>query len=308
MEPLAAIVAALRPRAASAKIISGAGKWGARYSQVDNAGFGLVLSGECWLRVEPVRLAEGDFVLMPPNPGFSIYSDAEAELVHLEPAATAGLTELHHGERYCVEDFKLLGGYFCFEPANATLLARLLPALVHIRRSDSAAKRLTSAIDLITDEALGQRPGRDFVVERLIEVMLVEALRFRPDEVKALARPGLLSGLADPNLAKALRSIHADVARHWTVAELSREAGLSRSTFSDRFTHRIGLAPMEYVIQWRMALAKTLLLYECPPLEQVAAAIGYESASAFSTAFRKQVGQSPSHFARASAKRDTLVQ
>ena len=244
---------------------------------------------------------------MPPNPGFSIYSDAEAELLHLDPAATIGLTELRHGDRERAEDFKLLGGYFWFEPANAALLGGLLPALVHIRRGDPTAKRLTVLIDLIADEALGERPGRDLIVEHLIEVMLVEALRFQSDEVKALARPGLLNGLADPSLARALRCIHADVAHHWTVAELAREAGLSRSTFSDRFTQRIGMAPMEYVIQWRMALAKDLLLHESPPLEQVAAAIGYESASAFSTAFRKQVGQPPSHFARASAKQDTLV-
>jgi len=100
-------------------------------------------------------------------------------LVHLDPAATIGLTELRHGDRECAEDFKLLGGYFWFEPANAALLAGLLPALVHIRRGDPTAKRLTGLIDLIADEALGQRPGRDLiVVERLIEVMLVETLRF----------------------------------------------------------------------------------------------------------------------------------
>jgi transcriptional regulator GlxA family with amidase domain len=137
--------------------------------------------------------------------------------------------------------------------------------------------------------------------------MLVEALRFRTAEIDATLRPGLLEGLADPNLANALRCIHADVARDWSVAELARHAGLSRSAFSDRFTHKVGVPPMEYLIQWRMVLAKDMLQREPMPLEKVAAAIGYESASAFSTAFRRRVGRPPSHFARGFAPEATAT-
>jgi AraC-like DNA-binding protein len=85
------------------------------------------------------------------------------------------------------------------------------------------------------------------------------------------------------------------------VEELAREAGLSRSVFSERFGKKIGVPPMQYLIEWRMALAKAMLQRESPPLEIVAAAIGYQSASAFSTAFRREVGRPPSHFARVTA-------
>jgi transcriptional regulator GlxA family with amidase domain len=155
-------------------------------------------------------------------------------------------------------------------------------------------------IDLIVEEALADRPGRDLVVDRLIEVLLVEALRFRTESVNAI-QPGLLVGLADPLLARALRRLHGDVARAWSVQELAREAGLSRSAFSERFSQKVGAPPMQYLIEWRIALAKAMLQREAPPLEAVAAAIGYQSASAFSTAFRREVGSSPSHFARTAA-------
>lgn len=302
MEPLADIVALLRPRAAATKLIQGAGRWGVRYARVEHAGFGLVLAGACWLSVDgrpPVRLGPGDFVLMPAAPGFTIASDLDVEPVAADADADAVASDVRHGDPQGAAEFKQLGGYFQFEPDNRTLLARLLPDLIHIRAADPAAARLARTIEVITEEALADRPGRDLIVDRLVEVMLVEALRFRPQAAEVVARPGLVEGLADPHLARALRRLHADVARPWTVAELAREAGLSRSAFSARFSQSFGTPPMEYLIEWRMALAKDMLRRAAQPLETVAAAVGYQSASAFSTAFRREVGRSPGQFARA---------
>jgi len=301
MDPLASIIMAMRPRAAGVKLITGKGAWGAHYAAVESAGFGLVLTGACWLRVgtsEPVRFAEGDFVLMPPNPGFAIYTEAHAPLRELDAHSSAGLAELRHGDPEGDPSFRMIGGYFQCEPANAGLIASLLPAYLHIKREHRAARRLHCVMELIADEALSDRPGRDLVVERLIETLLIEALRCRASDIGAVAQPGLLEGLGDPRLARALQRIHAQPAEHWTVAALARESGLSRSTFSERFLRKVGLAPMEYVMRWRMALAKDMLRCGNPSLQTVAAAIGYESASAFSTAFRREVGCSPSHFAR----------
>ena len=193
-------------------------------------------------------------------------------------------------------EFKQLGGYFELDSVNRSLLGGLLPTLVHIQASDPAAGRLKRTIDSIVEEALADRPGRDLVVDRLIEVLLVEALRFGSEGVDAIGKPGLLVGLADPLLARALRRLHSDVAHAWSVEELARAAGLSRSVFSERFSQKVGVPPMQYVMDWRMALAKAMLRRDTPPLEAVAAAIGYQSASAFSTAFRREVGSPPSHF------------
>jgi AraC-like DNA-binding protein len=303
MEPLADVINLLRPSAVGTKVIQGSGRWAIRRSRMDFAGFGLVLIGECRLAVDgykAVRLAKGDFVLMPANPGFTMASDLGCEVVSLNPqeapACQAG--EVRYGDPALEADFKLLGGYFQLDSVNRSLLSGLLPTLVHIQASDPAAGRLKPTIDSIVEEALADRPGRDLVVDRLIEVLLVEALRFRTEGVDVIGQPGLLAGLADPLLARALRRLHGDVAHAWSVEELAKEAGLSRSAFSERFGQKVGVPPMQYLIEWRMALAKSMLQRDSPPLEAVAAAIGYQSASAFSIAFRRKVGSPPSHFAR----------
>jgi AraC-like DNA-binding protein len=303
MEPLADVITLLRARAVGTKIIHGAGRWAVRRSRTDFAGFGLVLIGECWLAVDghkPVRLAKGDFLLMPANPGFTIASDLACEVVSLnaQEALACRAGEVRYGDPDREAEFKQLGGYFELDSLNRSLLGGLLPTIVHIQASDPAAGRLKRTIDSIVEEALADRPGRDLVVDRLIEVLLVEALRFRTESLDAIGRPGLLVGLADPLLARALRRLHSDVAHAWSVEELARAAGLSRSVFSERFSHKVGVPPMQYLMDWRMALAKAMLQRDAPPLDAVAAAIGYQSASAFSTAFRREVGSPPSHFAR----------
>ena len=303
MEPLADVITLLRPRAVGTKVIQGAERWAVRRSRMDFAGFGLVLIGECWLAVDghkPVCLAKGDFVLMPANPGFTIASDLACEVVSLnaQEALACQAGDVRYGDPDLEAEFKQLGGYFQLDSVNRSLLSGLLPTLVHIQASDPTARRIKRTIDSIVEEALADLPGRDLVVDRLIEVLLVEALRFRSEGVDAIGQHGLLVGLADPLLARALRRLHGNVAHAWSVEELARAAGLSRSAFSERFSQKVGVPPMQYLIDWRIALAKAMLQRDSLPLEAVAAAIGYQSASAFSAAFRREVGSPPSHFAR----------
>jgi AraC-like DNA-binding protein len=312
VEPLADVISLLRPRAVGTKVLQGAGRWAVRRSRMELAGFGLVLLGECWLAVddhERVRLTKGDFVLIPANPGITIGSDLACEAVSLDgqDALDCQTSGGRYGDPDIEPDFKQLGGYFELDPVNRSLLSGLLPSLVHVRASDPAAARLTRTIDSIVEEALADRPGRDLVMDRLLEVLLIEALRYRSEGMDALGQTGLLAGLADPLLARALKRLHANVAHPWSVEELAREAGLSRSVFSERFGQKIGAPPMQYLMEWRMTLAKAMLRRDPPPLETVAAAIGYQSASAFSTAFRREVGKAPSHFARAIAHADRGV-
>jgi AraC-like DNA-binding protein len=133
------------------------------------------------------------------------------------------------------------------------------------------------------------------ILTRFVEILLIEALRLTSGQN---APPGLLRGLADDRLAIAMRQMHSDPAHAWTVAQLAQQAALSRSAFFDRFTRAVGLPPMEYLLTWRMALAKDLLRRLDLPLSEVAERVGYSSASTFSTAFSRYVGQPPSHFAR----------
>jgi AraC-like DNA-binding protein len=282
----------------SCKVVSGAGAWSVRYERYAHPAFCLVLDGACFLDLDGVGvldLQRGDFVLLPETPGFTLATDLK---LTPEPRAPVQAATLHHGAWSRPVTMRLLGGYFQFDHANARLLVSLLPEAVHIRRDETGAARLQRIAELIGEEADTQRPGREHILERLIEVLLVEALRLRL-AVSATQGQGLLAGLSDPALARPLRELHVDMARRWTVAELARTAGMSRAVFAERFTRKVGMPPMQYLLEWRMALAKELLRCERPPLAAVAQRVGYRSTTAFSTAFTRVAGCSPRAFVRA---------
>jgi AraC-like DNA-binding protein len=302
MDPLSSLVALMRPQTAVSKVVSGSGRWGVRYPGSGNAGFGVVVTGKCHFQAEgcdPVELAEGDFILLPTGPGFVIASDPDVEQdeIRTRPASSI-LAGTHPGPSTGKPDFQLLGGYFRFSAPNSGMLTQILPAQIHVKCADTA-RRIAATIGSLRDEALDQRPGRDLIIQRLTEVMLIEALRSRSEQSEASVRPSLLNGLADDRLGRALTSLHADVAHPWTVASLAEEARLSRTAFSERFARLVGVPPMTYLIKWRMAVAKDILQRERVPQDVVASAVGYQSASAFSTAFRREVGQAPGEYARA---------
>lgn len=295
VDPLSEVISLLRPRTVFSKIISGAGRWGVRYSAFDQPSFCTVLEGSCLLKVEgqeAIALEAGDFVLMPATPGFTMTGFEPVTPERINPKVAPSPTgEVRHGRRGGRPDVRMLGGYFLFDTPDAPLLVSLLPVLLHVRGSDS----LSILVRLVREESLGQRPGREHVLAKLVEVMLIESLRSTTGEN---APAGLLRGLADTRLAAAMRLMHGDPARAWTVEELAKKAALSRSAFFERFTRSVGLPPMEYLLAWRMALAKDILRTSDVAIATVAERVGYGSASTFSTAFSRYVGLPPSHYAR----------
>lgn len=296
-DPLAIIISLLRPQTVFSKFISGAGQWSIRKPRYEDPAFCLLLHGSCFIDLDGVGVLElraGDFVLLPATPAFTLASDLSLSPTFL-PLDDSHDT--HHGAESDPVTMRMLGGYFRFDQANAQLLVKLLPPVVHVRREDPAATQLHRMVELISDEAGARRPGRDLIVERLVEVLLIEALRFR-SAFSGREEQGLLAGLSDPALAQTLREFHVDVARRWTVEQLARSAGMSRAVFAERFSRKIGMPPMQYLLEWRMALAKDMLRRERRSLAEVAERVGYQSASAFSTAFTRLTGRTPSEFAR----------
>ncbi|MET4633692.1 AraC-like DNA-binding protein [Kaistia defluvii] len=294
MDPLSDIIALLRPATAIAKPITGRGRWGVRYAAHDAPGFTIVLEGDCWITFEggePLRLAKGDFVLIPTTPAFSLSSDVGIQGDLRDPMDVA----VRHGDPDGDPDFVSLGGTFCVEPVNSALLLMLLPRLVHIPATEGRAGRIGTVIQMIQEECLRDDPGKEMMLQRLLEVLLLEALRRHGVASDAA---GLLGGMRDPFLVRALRAMHADVRANWTVEGLARLAGLSRSAFAARFATVLGCGPIEYLARWRMSLAKDALINGAKTLDRIADEIGYESASAFSTAFRKRVGCAPGRFSR----------
>lgn len=297
MDPLSDVVALLRPSTAVAKPITGRGRWGVRYAANDAPGFTIILQGVCWIAFEgqePLRLQKGDFLLLPSTPAFALSSHRDGECKLTEPVNAA----VRHGDQKGEADFVSLGGTFRIEQVNAPLLLALLPGFIHIPASEGRTGRLGRVIELIMDECAENDPGKKMILERLLEVLLVEALRWRRIDQETVAA-GLLDGMRDPTLARVLRAMHADVRLGWTVSELAKLAGMSRSAFAARFAGTLGCGPIEYLARWRMALAKDALMHGAKSLDRIADEIGYESASAFSTAFRRRLGCSPGRYARA---------
>ena len=298
VDPLSEVIGLLRPRAVFTKGISGAGRWGVRYADFGHPSFAVVIEGACLLAVDgqpPLTLEAGDFVLLPSTPGFTMTGFEPVVPTLIDPnLAAAATAEVRHGRQDGPPDLRMLGGYFLFDGEDSGLLVSLLPAQVHVR----GVERLSILVKLLIEEAAGRHSGRDLVLTRLIEILLVESLR----QTQAPDAPaGLLRGLGDARLAEAIRRMHADPARPWTIVELAKEAALSRSAFFDRFVRSVGVPPMEYLLAWRMALAKDLLRRREADIAEVAERVGYGSASTFSTAFSRHVGQPPGRYAKAAA-------
>ncbi|WP_044561414.1 AraC family transcriptional regulator [Azospirillum sp. B4] len=295
IDPLAEVVTLLQPSASFSKVVSAAGRWRVRRSEAGRPFYCVVLDGCSRLTVdggEPVVLEAGDFVLIPAVHDFMMSS--------LEPPApgyvdTAPIPlpdgEFRHGVLDAPADVRLLVGHCVFGSPDAALLVSLLPRIVHVR----GERRLATLVQLVGEETRARRPAREVILARLLEVLLIEALRATTGPA---ASPGLLRGLADPRLAVAIRRLHENPTHPWTVVELAKEAALSRSAFFDRFRRAVGVAPMEYLLAWRMALAKPLLRRNGGTIAEVAERVGYSSASTFSVAFTRHVGQPPARYAR----------
>jgi AraC-like DNA-binding protein len=295
IDPLSDVIALLRPRAVFAKGISGAGTWGVRYSPWGKPSFCVVMEGSCRLAIDgqdAVPLKEGDFILLPTTPGFILSSlDKPTRMIENRKPTAGPSGDVRYGSRRARPDMRMLGGYFEFDSPDAVLLTSLFPTSIHVQGVD----RLATLVRMLAEETKAERSGRDLVLERLVELMLIEALRWKSADV---APPGLVSGLADERIAQSMRQIHINPERPWTVELLAKKAALSRSAFYDRFTRAVGVPPMEYVVAWRMALAKHLLRKDELGIDEVAKRIGYGSASTFSTAFCRHVGEPPGRYAR----------
>ena len=172
----------------------------------------------------------------------------------------------------------------------------MLPPIVHIRKeSDKAALRWS--LERMMQELREPQPGGFLVAQHLAHMMLVQALRLHLAEGLS-GGVGWLFALADKQMSVAINSMHDDPAHRWTLQELAERAGMSRSTFALKFKETVGASPMEYLTRWRMLLAGDRLANSSDPISVIALSLGYESESAFSTAFKRVMGCSPRQYSR----------
>jgi AraC-like DNA-binding protein len=296
-DPVADAIALLRPRPVIEPGLHAAGPWALRFDPFPHVKIGVVARGECWLHLEghdPVQLREGDFYLLGNPPPYTVSSELTVEpgdAKTLWESAVDGAVRVGPGEQ---EDAYLCGGYLSFDDENAPILIDVLPPLVHVRAADPRGKLLAHLSELLIAEVDTTAVGASLVLDHLAQILLVHMLRAHAEQAERPA--GWLAALRDDAIGAALRAMHADVARRWTLTDLAAVSHLSRSAFASTFKDQVGVPPLEYLIQWRMSLARDALRTGARSISELAATTGYESESAFSTAFRRVVGASPKHF------------
>ncbi|NII09690.1 AraC family transcriptional regulator [Oleiagrimonas sp. C23AA] len=292
-DPLTDVVTLLEPSARFSKSVVGAGPWCVHRPDASESFYCVVLEGGCRVLTEgdeALTLRSGDFLLMPASHGTAMASLEDVD-THIDTQPVAlGDGHFRIGQQDGPIDLRMQIGHCQFASPDAALLISLLPRRVHIRGD----RRLAVLVKLVGEEARAQRPAREMVLTRLLEVLLIEALR---SNTPTQASPGLVSGLSDARLAQALRAMHGDPSRRWSMGELARHAALSRSTFFERFSRAVGMAPMAYLLAWRMALAKQLLRRGDAGITEIAERVGYSSASTFSAAFSRHAGMAPTRYA-----------
>jgi AraC-like DNA-binding protein len=307
MDALSDVLSLLRVSSAISSRFEGRGAWAFRFPAYWHVKFGSVLSGHLhlWIEVEgsPLLIEEGDFYLLTNGLPFRSASDpARAPLDG--PATYRSIRDADGVVRYNGEGegdlVSLASGRFIFENDVTEILLRQLPPLIHLRAAEVGSHALARVLDLLKWETSAAYPGADVAKGSLATLVLVHALRAY---LASTEQPeGWLGALSDAKIGAALSMMHAKPGEPWTVGSLASAVGMSRTAFAARFRRTVGRAPLEYLNQWRMTIARTALRHSEEPLVDIAARIGYLSDTAFSIAFKRWTGQSPGRY-RAEGRR-----
>jgi AraC-like DNA-binding protein len=271
--------------------------WSLSFGRHEGVKFHAIVSGRCWVAVEgfaePVLASAGDCILLPSGRPFRMASDLSlpsVEALSVIPFPLNGAIATVNGGGDCLG----LGGHFALT-GDTNFLLGMLPPVVHLsKESDRAAMRWS--LDRMMEELREPRPGSALIAQHMVGMMLVQILRLYLEEQAGSV--GWLPALADKQIAAAMACIHGEPARDWTLQLLAERAGMSRSVFAMRFKDVVGMAPIDYLIRWRMRLAADRLTNSRDSISEIASSSGYGSESSFGLAFKRVMGCSPRQYGR----------
>ena len=299
MDPLSDVLALLKPVSHVSAGFDVGGDWSVQFTDMN--GFikcYAIVSGACWLAVEgvadPVRLKAGESFVLPSGRPFRLAGDLALEPVDAHsifpPARQGGIVTVNGGG-----DLFLVGSRFAVQGAHAGMLLGSLPPIIHLsRQADQAALRWL--VERMMLELSEPQPGGFLIAQHLAHIMLMQALRLHL--AQATSDVGWFFALADKQISAAIAAIHGDPARRWTLHDLAKRAGMSRSNFALRFKETVGETPMGYLARWRMVLAADRMENSNDPVSAIGQSLGYESESSFSMAFKRVMGCAPRQYAR----------
>ena len=297
-DPLSDVLALLKPRSYITAGFDAGGPWALTLD--DLAGrikCYAVVRGNCWLEVDGVPavcLTTGDCFVLPSGRVARIGSDPGVEAHRasevLDPNQSGEVVTYNKGG-----DVFLVGSRFEVEGLTADMLLRSMPPLIRIQASGEQ-ERLRLYIGLMMEELREKRAGSVSVSQNLAHMILAQALRLYLTEVPS-DDVGWFAALADPRLGRVMTAIHNEPSKGWTLAELAKVAGMSRSGLAQHFASRVGEAPISYLTRWRMMLAARRLTEGRETVQQIAITVGYASEQAFSTAFKRVMGRAPRQYA-----------
>ena len=299
MDPLSDVLSLLKLRSYTFGGFDTGRDWSMQFGPYGGVKCYALVSGQCWLSVEgvpgPVNLQAGDCFLLPSGRPFRLASD-----LTLEPVAPHTLFQLPLNGAICSiqggGSCFSVGGHFGFTGKHAEILLATLPPIVHIQK-ESDKELMRWSIEHMMGELREPRPGGFLIAQQLATIILIQALRLQLAGGLA-GGVGWLFALADKQMSAAITCMHEAPGHRWTVQELANHAGMSRATFALRFKHTVGVAPMEHLTRWRMLLAADKLTHPSDSISVITMSLGYESESAFSTAFKRVMGCSPRQYVR----------
>jgi AraC-like DNA-binding protein len=264
----------------------------------------VVTAGSCWGGIvdeTPVRLETGDVIVFPQGdrhvmssaPGMRGLPDNDS----IQRARTSRLPIAIKMDGGAGERAELICGFLGCDARPFNPLLSTLPRLIHVPRQAADDGVIEQFVKLALSESMAQRSGGECVLARLSELLFVEIVRrylssLPPENL------GWLAGLRDSSIGHVLGKLHDRPAHGWSLEELAREVGMSRSVLAERFSQFVGVPPMQYLAQWRMQLAATLLSSTSMSLSEIAEQVGYGSETALSRAYKRWVGVAPAEWRR----------
>lgn len=303
MKALDDALASLRLRSVVTSRCQLSAPWGLRLPGQRGAGkFHLVQSGRAFLELEGqprVEMRAGDFAISLAGHDHVVRDAPHTPVVALEELLRRENLVCESSLSYVFggggAETRVLSGMFLFEDFDTHPLLRALPELIVIRGDDGKATEwLETTLAFLACEATSDRPGGGAVVDHLLCILFVQAVRAHVKRDGAVA--GWLRAVRDPQIGRAIAEMHLDPARDWTLERLADEAAMSRSNFAAKFRELAGETPGQYLARWRMHRAVEMMRRQDGGLAEVAYAVGYESEAAFSKAFKRIVGQSPGRY------------